>query len=71
MVKTMSNLNQEIKPVIPNQGMLIQEEKPFFIVCKPKLLPLKSVTLEKVEKMQKEAENIAKQQLIEKSQLKS
>ena len=66
----MSNLNQEIKPVIPNQGMLIQEEKPFFIVCKPKLLPLKSVTLEKVEKMQKEAENIAKQQLIEKSQLK-
>lgn len=71
MVKTMSNLNQEIKPVIPNQGIVIQEEKPFFIVCKPKLLPLKSVTLEKVEKMQKEAENIAKQQLIEKSQVKS
>ena len=30
------------------------------VLCKPKLLPLKSVTLEKLEKMQKEANEKAK-----------
>ena len=35
---------------------------PTVVLCKPKLLPLKSVTLEKMEKMQKEAQDQVKEQ---------
>ncbi|XP_011494524.1 PREDICTED: BBSome-interacting protein 1 [Ceratosolen solmsi marchali] len=49
-----SNFNVDI--VIPQQGMLYKEDTPDYILCKPKLMPLKSVTLEKLEKMQKDAE---------------
>jgi len=42
--------------VLPKQGLLYQEDTLHYILCKPKLIPLKSVTLEKLEKMQKEAE---------------
>ena len=35
---------------------------PTVVLCKPKLLPLKSVTLEKMEKMQKEAQEQVKEQ---------
>ncbi len=38
------------------------------ILCKPKLLPLKSVTLEKLEKMQKDAQDTVKQQELEAQQ---
>jgi len=42
--------------ILPKQGLLYQEDTLHYILCKPKLIPLKSVTLEKLEKMQKEAE---------------
>lgn len=43
------------------------EDVPTLVLCKPKLLPLKSVTLEKLEKMQMEAqEAIKKQELMSK-----
>ncbi|KAI1306013.1 BBSome-interacting protein 1 [Halotydeus destructor] len=58
-------LDGEIKPIIPNQGIVLQEEKPFFVLCKPKLLPLKSMTLEKLEKMQRDAHDKAKKQMDE------
>ena len=48
--------------VLPKQGMLYQEDIPATVMCKPKLMPLKSVTLEKLEKMQKEAQETVKQQ---------
>lgn len=38
------------------------EDVPTLVLCKPKLLPLKSVTLEKLEKMQMEAQEAVKQQ---------
>lgn len=38
------------------------EDVPTMVLCKPKLLPLKSVTLEKLEKMQREAQEIIRQQ---------
>lgn len=38
------------------------EDVPTMVLCKPKLLPLKSVTLEKLEKMQMEAQEVVKQQ---------
>jgi len=43
-------------------GQLSMEDVPTMVLCKPKLLPLKSVTLEKLEKMQQEAQEIIKQQ---------
>lgn len=43
-------------------GQLSMEDVPTMVLCKPKLLPLKSVTLEKLEKMQQEAQIIIKQQ---------
>lgn len=48
------------------------EDVPTIILCKPKLLPLKSVTLEKLEKMQMEAQDAVKlQELAAKEQLPS
>lgn len=44
------------KEVLPTKGMLFTESSPTVIFSKPKVLPLKSVTLEKLEKIQKEAE---------------
>ncbi|VDI71171.1 BBSome-interacting protein 1 [Mytilus galloprovincialis] len=51
-----------LKEVLPKQGLLYQEDMPTVVLCKPKILPLKSVTLEKLEKMQKEAQETVKQQ---------
>uniref|UniRef100_A0AAY5KMK1 BBSome-interacting protein 1 n=1 Tax=Esox lucius TaxID=8010 RepID=A0AAY5KMK1_ESOLU len=43
-------------------GQLSMEDVPTMVLCKPKLLPLKSVTLEKLEKMQLDAQEAIKQQ---------
>uniref|UniRef100_A0AAZ3NRD8 BBSome-interacting protein 1 n=1 Tax=Oncorhynchus tshawytscha TaxID=74940 RepID=A0AAZ3NRD8_ONCTS len=43
-------------------GQLSMEDVPTMVLCKPKLMPLKSVTLEKLEKMQLEAQEAIKQQ---------
>lgn len=51
-------------------GQLSMEDVPTMVLCKPKLLPLKSVTLEKLEKMQMEAQEAVKlQELAMKEQL--
>lgn len=62
----MSSNQLLIKEVIPTKGLLFQDTSPTFVLCKPKLLPLKSVTLEKLEKMQQEAEAKVKEQLLTK-----
>ena len=51
---------ENIKEVLPKRGLVYQESNPHLVLCKPKLLPLKSVTLEKLEKMQKDANEKAK-----------
>ncbi len=53
------------REVLPKRGLLFAEDQPQMVLCKPKLLPLKSVTLEKLEKMQNEAKEKAKEQLLE------
>ncbi|RXM29347.1 BBSome-interacting protein 1 [Acipenser ruthenus] len=45
-------------------GQLSMEDVPTMVLCKPKLLPLKSVTLEKLEKMQRDAQETIRQQEI-------
>lgn len=60
----MDNSSEKIDVILPKQSLLYQEENLDYILCKPKLIPLKSVTLEKLEKMQKDAE-LKIQELIE------
>jgi len=45
-----------IKNFVPKVGLLHHKESPQLILCKPKLMPLKSMTLEKLHDMQSEAE---------------
>jgi len=59
MASTSSTL---FKEVLPKQGQLYDEDLPNMVLCKPKLLPLKSVTLEKLEKMQRDAEETVRAQ---------
>ena len=57
--------DERLREVLPKKGMLYTEQNPMPVLCKPKILPLKSVTLEKLEKMQKEAQDTVKQQELE------
>ncbi|KAF4097891.1 hypothetical protein G5714_021899 [Onychostoma macrolepis] len=58
----MPEVKSMFREVLPKHGQLSMEDVPTMVLCKPKLLPLKSVTLEKLEKMQQEAQEIIKQQ---------
>lgn len=66
MTESTENLSEQIDIVLPRQGLLYQEDKVDYILCKPKLIPLKSVTLEKLEKMQRDAEVKVKENQEEK-----
>ncbi|KAA8595065.1 hypothetical protein FQN60_012200 [Etheostoma spectabile] len=59
---TMPEVKSIFREVLPKTGQLSMEDVPTMVLCKPKLLPLKSVTLEKLEKMQMEAQEAVKQQ---------
>ena len=48
------------------EGLIFHESEAQAVLCKPKLLPLKSFTLEKLEKMQKEATAKAQETILEK-----
>lgn len=52
---TMSHVEKP-KPILPNKGQIIIEDIQDLVLCKPRLIPLKSFTLEKLEKMQQEAQ---------------
>ncbi|KAG7492599.1 hypothetical protein MATL_G00016560 [Megalops atlanticus] len=58
----MPEVKSMFREVLPKQGQLSMEDVPTMVLCKPKLLPLKSVTLEKLEKMQQEAQEAIRQQ---------
>ena len=51
-----------IQEVLPKKGLAYSNRQPIPVLCKPKILPLKSVTLEKLEKMQKNAQEAVKKQ---------
>ena len=53
---------KHFKEVLPKNGELYQEDKPSLVLCKPKIMPLKSITLEKLEKIQKKAQEAMKAQ---------
>ncbi|XP_048656648.1 BBSome-interacting protein 1-like [Marmota marmota marmota] len=52
----MAEVKSVFQEVLPNQGQLFVEGISTMVLCKPKLLPLKSLTLEKLEKMQQAAQ---------------
>jgi BBSome-interacting protein 1 len=49
------------REMLPKQGYLHCEDELTFVLCKPKLLPLKSFTMEKLEKIQTESVEKAKE----------
>ena len=50
---------KQLKQIIPKNGLLFHETKDFpEILIKPKLLPLKSMTLRKLEELEKNFDNI-------------
>jgi BBSome-interacting protein 1 len=52
----MSDMSK-IKEIIPKNGIVFNEKIEFpEVLCKPKILPLKSVTLKKLEQMEREFE---------------
>ncbi|KFM77990.1 BBSome-interacting protein 1, partial [Stegodyphus mimosarum] len=59
----MAEKNDNLREVLPTTGLLFQQEFQSFVLSKPKLIPLKSVTLQKLENMQQEAEKKAKEQM--------
>ncbi|XP_037352782.1 BBSome-interacting protein 1 [Talpa occidentalis] len=65
----MAEVKSMFREVLPKQGQLSVEDISTMVLCKPKLLPLKSVTLEKLEKMQQAAQDtIRQQEMAEKEQ---
>lgn len=56
---SLSNSDKDIKSVsfvFPKSGNLFYEKKQEFVFSQPHLMPIKSITLEKLEKMQLEAQ---------------
>ena len=54
-------LIEALKEVVPKNGLVYSEKGAMTeILCKPKILPLKSMTLVKLEEMEKELVNQAK-----------
>lgn len=54
----MSTVTTQLKPILKQQGQIILEDGTDLVLCKPRLIPLKSLTLEKLEKMQREAAQV-------------
>ncbi|XP_062500216.1 BBSome-interacting protein 1-like [Corticium candelabrum] len=55
----------DLKEILPKTGLVYNDPTTPLVLCKPKLMPMKSVTLEKLEKMQKEAQETVKLQEFE------
>ena len=49
------------REVLPKKGLLFTESQSQVVLCKPKLLPLKSFTLQRLEEMQTAAKAKAQQ----------
>lgn len=60
--------SEPFREVLPKRGLVFQESAAQLVLCKPKLLPLKSFTLQKLESMQREAGEKAKIQLQQQEQ---
>ncbi|CAF1505306.1 unnamed protein product [Rotaria magnacalcarata] len=57
-----NNRTARIEEYLPTQGLLYFDEQLKYVVSKPKIMPLKSLTLEKLETLQNDAQEKLKQQ---------
>jgi len=58
-------MSNQLAEVLPKSGLVVSEKGNLGeVLCKPKVLPLKSVTLEKLEQMEREMRE-QQQQLLE------
>lgn len=58
------NRSAKLQEVLPKAGLVVSEKGNLAeALCKPKLLPLKSITLEKLEQMEKELEDLNAKQV--------
>ncbi|KAI4460477.1 hypothetical protein MML48_5g00020507 [Holotrichia oblita] len=48
--------SDDLNPILPKTGQLLIEDTKELLLCKPRLIPLKSYTLEKLEQMQENAQ---------------
>nr|XP_004667698.2 BBSome-interacting protein 1-like [Jaculus jaculus] len=63
----MAEVRSMFREVLPKQGQLSVEDVTTMVTCKPKILPLKYLTLEKLEKMQQTAQDtVCQQKMAEK-----
>jgi len=54
--------DQQIKPIMPKAGLVYSEKAVLSeLLCKPKILPLKSVTLQKLEQMEQQLANMQRE----------
>ena len=57
-----TELLNQLRQIIPKKGIVFNEKNDFSeILCKPKLLPLKSMTLKKLEDLEKNFDDINNQ----------
>ncbi|CAF0970027.1 unnamed protein product [Rotaria sp. Silwood1] len=56
------NRTTRIEAYLPVQGLLYFDEQLKYVISKPKIMPLKSLTLEKLETLQNDAQEKLKQQ---------
>lgn len=55
---------QKLQEVLPKAGLVVSEKGQLTeVLCKPKILPLKSVTLERIEKMEVYLRSLSKTRL--------
>lgn len=65
-----SNAKSEVlRDYVPKVGLIYHKESAQLIFCKPKLMPLKSVTLEKLEKLQRDSDAVLKKSKSPKEEL--
>jgi BBSome-interacting protein 1 len=52
-----SNVLKKLKEIIPKNGIVFNEKNNFSeVLCKPKLLPIKSTTIRKLEELERNFE---------------
>ena len=61
------NLLKNLKEIVPKSSIVYNEKNEFSeILCKPKLLPLKTMNIKKLEKLEKEFEEASSKLNIKK-----
>ena len=64
-----SNNFSVFNEMLPKNGQLYHADFPTVVLCKPKIMPLKSITLEKLNDLQEKNQNEIKEQVKDKEEI--